>query len=193
MIKYHGFVAKGFVNPSRQQAVMVTEDLKSASMTNRYATPQVQNSSGVGAPGVLRMADDFVTTTSGKTVGSTYRMVSIPTDARVKRVTWEAGAMTQGPFDLGVYYQIDAPGHTGEVVLNAADFFGSALSAASAVPAGTEVTNEQAEYPLSARGKQLWDALGLTADPGGYFDIVFTSTNTITAGALLGVRVEFVM
>jgi hypothetical protein len=172
---------------------MTTEALKSASMTNRYATPQVQNSAGKGAPGVLRMVDDFVTTTSGVTVGSTYIMVSVPTDARVKRVTWEAAAMTQGSFDLGCFYQIDAPGHTGEVVAGAADFFGSALSAASAVAAGTEVTNEQGEYPLSARGKQLWDALGLTSDPGGYFDIVFTSTNTITTGALLGVRVEYVL
>ena len=174
---------------------MSTEDLKSPGITNRYATPQVQNSAGKGAPGVLRMVDDYVTTTSGVTVGSTYRMVSVPTDARVKRVTWEAGAMTQGPFDLGVYYQIDAPGHTGEVVLNAIDFFGTALSAASAVPAGSEVTNENSgsEYPLSARGKQLWDALGLAADPGGYFDLVFTSTNTITTGALLGLRVEFVV
>lgn len=170
---------------------MVTEALKSASITNDTANPTVQNTSGKGAPGRLRMSDDYVTTTSGVTVGSTYRMVRLPTTARVKRITWEAAAMTQGSFDVGVYYSIgNAASVLGAVV--DADFFASATAAASAVPAGTEITNESGTYTLDKRGMPLWQAVGASADPGGNYDIVFTSTNTITAGALLGVRVEWV-
>lgn len=169
---------------------MSTEALKSASITNRDATPQVANNAGNGAPGRLKMVDDYVTTTSGVTVGSTYRIVQVPSNARVKRLTWEAEAMTQGPFDVGVAYAFGRQDKPAGDVISAA-FFASATSAASAVPAGTEITNESGTYTLDKRGKQLWDALGLSADPGGYFDIIFTSTNTITAGGKMGARAEY--
>ena len=75
-------------------------------------------------------------------------------------------------------------------VINAT-FHASAVSAAAAVAAGTEITNQSTLDNLSLRGKQLWDALGLTVDPGGYFDLVFTCTVGVTVGARMGARVEY--
>lgn len=177
---------------------MATEALKSTAITNLDATPVVPNTVGQGAAGRLQTINAFVTTTSGVTVGSTYRMVRIPTNAKVKHVFWESAAMTQGSFDVGIYYSdstVDGttPANQGVIVpTTGSAFFGSAVSAASAV-AMTDITNESGNYTVANRNKELWDALALTSDPGGFFDIVFVSTNTITAGALFGVEVQFVM
>lgn len=167
---------------------MTTEALKSTGVTNLDTLPVVPVTAGVYGPGRLRHVAGYVTTTSGVTIGSTYAMVRIPSNAHVKRVTWEAAAMTQGPFDVGLSYStstIDGtiPDNQGDVI--DADFFASATSAASAVVCGTDITNESGTYTVAKRYKQIWDAVGLSSDPGGYFDVVFTSTNTITVGALM--------
>lgn len=165
---------------------MTTEALKSTSITNDDATPVVFNTAGQGAAGLLRQVNDFTTTTSGKTVGSTYRLVRVPTKAKVKAVTIDASAMTQGSFDIGIY-RTAADG--GAVV--SAGFFGTAIDCSSAVRA-TDVTNESGTYTADKQNKELWDAAAVSADPGGFYDIVATSTNTITAGALLALRVTYV-
>lgn len=172
---------------------MTTEALKSTSITNSDASPPTVNSVGKGAPGALQYVGDYVTTTSGVTVGSTYKMVRIPSNCVVKKVEWEAEAMTQGPFDVGLNYS-DAndgtqPSLQGTVI--DADFFATAVSAASAV-VPTDITAEAGTYTLDKRNQPIWQAVGLTADPGGFFDLVFTSTNTITAGAKMGARVFFI-
>jgi len=56
------------------------------------------------------------------------------------------------------------------------------IDCASAV-APTDKTNSGGTYTIDKRGKQLWDALGLTSDPGGYFDIVaVVHTTDVTTG-----------
>ena len=58
----------------------------------------------------------------------------------------------------------------------------SDISCASAV-ASADVINESGNYTVDKRGKQLWDALGLTTDPGGFFDIVaVVHTTAVTTG-----------
>jgi hypothetical protein len=153
----------------------------------------VAGTTGITSAFTLRGIDAYITPTSGVTVGSIYRMVRLPTTAKIKRITWGAAAMTQGPFDVGVYYSTSTVDGTPAALQGTvvdADRFASAVSAASAVP-DTIITNESALYLLNSRGFPLWQAAGLTADPGGCLDIVFTSTNTITTGALMYVLVEF--
>ena len=164
---------------------MATEALKSPGITNRDAVPAVLNTSGRGAAARVREVSGYVTTTSGVTVGSTYRMVELPSTCRVGSIVWDAGAMTQGPFDVGIYRNTA----DGGAVVDA-DFFATAVSAASAVKA-TDITNESGSYTADKQNQPLWQAIGMSADPGGTLDLVFTSTNTITAGALLGVKVQF--
>ncbi len=151
---------------------MTTEALKSASVTNRDATPALANTAGEGGAGQLKSVNDYFTPTSGKTVGSTYRVIRLKSTAHVKHIFWEAGAMTQGPFDVGAYYSDAAdgtqPALAGTVI--DADFFASAVSAASAVGI-TDITNESGTYTADKRNKQLWDALGLTSDPGGFIPV----------------------
>lgn len=186
-------VAPVVVSKTRENAQMATEALKSTQITNLDASPMVQNTAGAQGPFVAKMSDAFITTTSGVTVGSTYRMVRLPWTAYVKSVIVEGAAMTQGPFDIGIYYSDSTTDGTPSASIGVvvdADFFGSAVSFASAVNP-TDIINESGQCTLNERFMPLWQAVGLTANPGGFGDVVFTSTDTITTGARMGVRVTY--
>jgi|SRR5882672_8385547 len=167
---------------------MTTEALKSASVTNKDASPPVANTAGQGAPAALFMVDDYITPTSGVTVGSTYRMARVPSTAKIKAITGSGAAMTQGPFDVGVYYSTNHLTGAGAVI--DADRFASAWSLASLVQP-TNITEESGVWTEDMYAMPLWQAAGLSADPGGELDIVLTSTNTITTGAKVRIAVTF--
>ncbi len=175
---------------------MVTELLKSAWVTDLDATPAVRDTAGKGPNGPEQVASEYITTTTGKTTGSVYRMLRVPTNCKVKQLLAESAAQgSSTAFDLGVYYSANPTdpnyaAHAGAVV--DADFFATALDYSSAV-AATDVTNESGTYTVLKRNKELWDALGLTVDPKGYFDIAFTSTATINTGASMGLLARFVI
>ena len=175
-----------------------TSALKSAAITNLDATPVVALTTGEGAAGHLREATGFVSTVSADATGSTYRLVRVPSRAIVKRVIFESAAMSGGHLDLSVYYSDSTtdgtqPSLQGLVVPSTgSQFFASEIDCASAV-VPTDKTNENGAYPITARNKQLWDALALTSDPGGYFDIVAVCTGTaITTGAAFGIAVQYI-
>jgi hypothetical protein len=73
-----------------------------------------------------------------------------------------------------------------------ADFFATAIDCASAV-VPTEVVNESGTNTLDKRNQPLWQAAGLTTDPGGYFDIVASViTTAVTTGTgKFGISVKF--
>lgn len=174
---------------------MTTEILKSASITNLDAVPAVRNTSGESGQGMLRQINDFVTTTTGKTTGSIYRIARVRSNVVVKQILLDSGAMsTSAAMDVGVYYSDDPldpnyAANAGAVITQA--FFASAVDVSSAIRA-TDITNESGTYTADKRNKELWDALGLSSDPGGYLDIAGTNTATITAGALFALDVRFV-
>lgn len=164
---------------------MATETLKSTPITNRDAVPLVLNTAGKGAAARLKEVSASITPTSGVTTGSIYRMVEVPSNCRVSQIIWQAAAMTAGTFDVGVYRNTKDGGAAVSATL-----FASAVSAAALVQP-TDITNESGTYTPALAAKQLWDAAGLTSDPGGTLDICFTSTATITTGALMGIVVRF--
>lgn len=177
---------------------MTTEALLSTAVTNIDAVPPVRATAGKGGAARLKEVDAYITPTTGKTTGSTYRMVRVPSNCVVKRLTGEShGTITTMTMDVGVYYSdatIDETGSSSTLGTGAvdADFFGSAVVFATG-DTPYDVTNESGTYDVSKRNKELWDAAGLSTDPGGFLDICFTSTAThnFTAGAVLGLRVEF--
>ena len=56
----------------------------------------------------------------------------------------------------------------------------------------SNVTNQSGNYTLTKQEQPLWQAAGLTADPGGTLDVVALVTTSLTAGGLLGVEVQYV-
>ena len=177
---------------------MTTEALKSGPITNWDATPIVKPTAGRGAPGEMKIVDGYVTVSASIAAGSTYRLVRLPSNAVVKQVWFESEAQTAGKFNLSVYYSDSAVDGTssankGVIVPTTGDqFFASDIDCASAV--NTDATNESGNYTLDLRSKELWDALGLSSDPGGFFDIVAVvhTTDVTTGTGKLGVRVTFV-
>lgn len=184
---------------------MATEALKTASITNLDASPVTPNTTGEGGPGPLREINDNVTTTAGVTIGSTYKMVRIPTNAKIKKVLWTAAAHGgAAAFDIDIGYSDSTSDGTqasltGIVQISAADnkLFGAGLTAVSALKhsdvtfSGT-FTSAHKNLPLYQVLINLGTA-DFTADPKGFFDIVLKSTATDTSGGNLEIQVEYVV
>jgi hypothetical protein len=174
---------------------MAISHIKSTPVTNLDAAPPTANTAGEGASALLRQIGGFVTAVAADSINTTYQLVRIPSNAKVKQVYLESEAQTAGAVSVGLYYATDGEGGkpTSLLAANAisAAFFGNAISVAAAVTP-TDITNQSGTYTLDKRNQPIWQAAGLTTDPGGYFDVVATVTTAITTGTgRLGVDVRW--
>lgn len=175
---------------------MAVDHVKSTYVTNLDASPAVINTAGEGGPAPAKIVDGYATAVASSSVDATYQLVRVPSTAKIKRIIFESQAQTAGKFDLGAYYATDGViGKTTSLLAAAAidqDFFASAIDCASAV-LPTDVTNESLTYTFAKRGQPLWQALGLTSDPGGNIDIVATVVTTaVTTGTgVFGISVTY--
>jgi hypothetical protein len=175
---------------------MAVDHVKSTPITNLDASPAVQNTAGEGAAAPAKTIDGYVTAVASSSVGATYQIVRVPSNAKMKSLIFESEAQTAGKFDVGLFYATDGEGGRPTALLVAdaidADFFASAIDCASAV-VPTEIINESGNNTLDKRTKPLWQAAGLSADPGGYFDIVASViTTAVTTGTgKLGLRATY--
>lgn len=163
---------------------MAVVALKSASVTNSDATPRVANTDGEGALGRRVEAFAYIQPSASDSAGSTYQMIRVPTTIHVKQLILEcAAAGGSAAIDIGVYTPTRREDTGRGTTLGAAvdaDFFASAVVISSAL-GPTNVTNESTTYTLDKRNQPLWQAVGLSADPGGKFDIVITVTVALGA------------
>lgn len=177
---------------------MAVSHLKAAGITNLDAIPPVANSAGKGAAGFLQHVQGSVTAVDSDSVDTTYQFVRVPSNAKVKHLYFQSGAQTAGKVDLGVYYATDGNLQRPTALLAAAaidqDFFASVVDCASAV-ARADIVNESTTNTAAKRNQPLWEAIGLTSDPGGWFDIVGTVVTTAmtTATGIMTVEAEYVI
>lgn len=178
---------------------MAVDHVKSTPVTNWDATPRVQNSSGEGAPGTLRNVEGSAVAVASSSADATYQLTRVPSNAKVKGMRFESAAQAAGKFDIGVYYATDGGpgGHATSLLAAAAidqDFFASDIDCASAVVV-TDIINESGTNTIDKRNQPLWQAIGLSSDPGGFLDIVATvHTTAVTTGTgRFGVSVDYVM
>ena len=167
---------------------MAVDHVKSTPVTNLDAVPATQNTAGEGGPGYLQAATGSAVAVASSSVGATYQLVRLPSNAKVSSLMFESEAQTAGKFDVGVFYATDGRSGpskaTSILVADAinATFFASAIDCASAV-APTEIINESLTNTLVKRVQPLWQALGLTSDPMCMFDIVASViTTAVTTG-----------
>ena len=165
----------------------MAETLYSTKMTNDRATPRVPNASFTDK-GILRTSRGSVTVTSGQTAPSVYHLVGVPSNARVVSVKLNnpAGSASSA-FDIGVYRH---PNDGGAIVSQA--LFGSAVACTTA-NVDLDVTGESTTYVNAKREQPLWQAAGLTSDPGGELSIVATSTATNAATFSIGLEVQWTL
>lgn len=135
----------------------------------------------------LQETEGFSAVANGDSIGSTYRLARIPSNARMSSVKIFNTAITSGAADVGLY-QTAANG--GAVV--DADFFTAAASIASAAANGTEVAGGNV-LSVANREKRIWELLGLAADPNRYYDVALTLTAATTAAGSVAMQVQFVV
>jgi len=172
---------------------MAVELVKSAAITNADATPVVLNNPSVER-GVLREMVGSAELTSSASIASILRLARVPSNARISRILLSCDAITSAAGDVGVYYPQTIAGVAGAVI--DVDFFASAQSLAAAL-VHTDVTHEAdpadagVGYGHADVAKPLWEALQMTADPGGYFDIAVTLTAAATAAGTVALKAQF--
>lgn len=189
---------------------MATEALKSNPIVNLDSFPIVANTTGEGDDGNMRTVNGHIAATAGVTSPSTYRMVRLPTNAKIKHVLLRSVAQGgASAVDVDIAFSDSTVDGTqqslaGGVVqiTGPADnkLFGSATSLVSAVGTvtaayaditfGGTFTTDMVNIPLW----QVLVNLGATqfsSDPGGFFDILLKSTATITNGGDIAVEVQY--
>jgi hypothetical protein len=175
---------------------MAVDHVKSTPITNLDTTPVVQQTAGEGGPAPLKsVSSGNVVGVASSSVNATYQFCRVPSNAKVKQVLFDSEAQAAGAIDIGVYYATDGEGGkpTALLAANAISqaLFASAVALTSA-SGPTDVTNESGTYTPDKRNQPLWQAAGLSADPGGYFDIVGTITTAITTGTgKMGMTVNY--
>lgn len=192
---------------------MALDHLKSAALTSLDAIPRVPVTAGKGVQGAVKSVEAAVALTASGNQLSTYQFVRIPFSSIVKKVEFHSPSQgTTGIFDIGAYYATDKSNALSKTELVAADaidadFFidgadagGQAVFAIGLPGAQLTVTGATAAIGANtawtaAEGNQpLWQALGLTENPGGNCDIAGTLTDEAagTGAATAFLRVEYV-
>lgn len=162
--------------------------LKSGPITNRDAVPAVANNANVEG-GMLRECVGTLEATTADDIGSTYRFCQIPSNARVSQVLLYADDQgTAGDMDVGIYR---TTGDGGAVV--DADFFATATDVNAAALNGSDITHASGVFGLEDAEKPLWEALGLSSDPGIMYDVVGTLTEANSTGGTLMLKVRYVI
>lgn len=164
---------------------MAVVNVKGAAITQLDATPPTLPNSRLSRGGV-RESIDVATVTNGDSIASTYRLCRVPSTARISQILLSCPAITTCAGDVGLY-RTAADG--GAVV--DADFFGSAVSLASAL-SNSDVTRESAVITVDKIGQPLWQQLGLSADPGVMYDVTVTLTAAAGSGGFVGAIARFV-
>lgn len=160
---------------------MAVVNLKSASVTAHDAGTSVNSSE---SNGIIRSDVGLAAVANGDSIASTIRLCRIPSNARVAALSLFCTAITSAAADVGLY---QTAGNGGAVV--DADFFAAAQTLAAA-SAGINVIGGNALAPAN-RTKRLWEALGLTVDPGRDYDVTLTLTAAATAAGTVGADMLF--
>lgn len=171
---------------------MAVVNTKATAVTNGDASSQTNNSMKIDG-GRLREKVGTVEAANGDSIASTYRMARVKSGDRISRILLSCDAITTCAGDVGIYDIASV--NSGAVV--DADFFASAQSLASAL-VNSDITHEAdaadagAGFGLADVEKPLWQALGLSSDPGKLYDIVVTLTAAAASAGTISLKVQYV-
>jgi hypothetical protein len=185
---------------------MAVVTTKSLGITSLDAFPPVALPAGESGPGRWLCNNDSVAAASGDSIGSIYRMVRVPTDAKIKRVRLSSLVTGAGAGDISIAYSdstVDGTSPTlqaiGVVQIAAADnkLFGSAVSLATAIKNQDQTFANT--FTIQHQNTPLWQVLTLlgttdfSAKPGGTFDFIIKLTTAISvASGTIGLEVDYV-
>lgn len=161
-------------------------NLNSTLVSNLAAIPRVRNdpwndarlkSTGVGILEVSTSED----------TGNILRFVRIRSNAAVRAVfLWCDAVASAGAVNVGLYQTLE----NGGAVVDA-DFFASAQVVTTAL-VRSNIAHESGVYGVEDLDKPVWEALGLSADPGISYDVAATVTTDMGGAGTLCLEVLYV-
>ena len=164
---------------------MAVVNTKATAITNADASTQTNSSMRISG-GSVKESLGTVEAANGDSIASVYRFARVKSGDRVSRVLLSSDAITSAAGDIGLY---DTAANGAAAV--DADFFGSAVSLASA-QVNTDVTHESGVFGVEDVEQPLWQALGLSADPGKLYDVAVTLTAAAAAAGTISLKVQFI-
>lgn len=171
--------------------------LKSTLLTNRDATPKVLTDSFLSG-GVMEEVQGSVKSNNGDTANSYYRLISVPSNARLSTLQWQSDGLGSGCLvDVAVWYPTAVPqgganflaASLGGTIVSSS-IFATALASGTAVPL-TEITNQSGNYLIPLQETPLWNVLGLASDPEISFDIGFVTRTATAAAGYVGLKARY--
>lgn len=173
--------------------------LKSTIISNRDATPKVFTDSFLDG-GKMVETQGSVKVGTSDSANSYYRLVQVPSNARVSQLYWQADAIGTSAgmiVDLAVWYPTSIPtgganflasGSSGAIL--SSSIFAGNLTANSAI-ALTEITNQSLNYLIPLQETPLWNVLGFASDPELDFDLGFVTRVATGAAGYIGLRARY--
>lgn len=176
---------------------MATVNLKSTLLTNRDATPKVLTDAYLSG-GILEEVQGSVKTNNNDNAGSQYRLLQVPSNARLSSLIWQSDALGSGCIvDVAVWYPTSLPLGGGNFLasgssaaLISSSIFATGLTAPAA-NALTDITNQSLNYLIPLQETPLWNVLGLAADPEVSFDIGFTVRVATASAGYVGLKARY--
>lgn len=181
---------------------MSSFNIKSRVLANRDATGvKGLISPNEGSPGILReVVGSDRTRADIVDAGTQIRLCSVPSSARVSDLFYARETLGTSALDIAVWYPTDIPqgGENVPAVSNEAVLISSSafVTNITGTDAGIDWTSGMglATAPtLQARTQPLWQALGLSEDPGIDLDLGFTVRTATAEQGYVGMRVRYVL
>jgi hypothetical protein len=167
---------------------MAIVDRNSAYITNRNTVPRVIN--GPALRGELKEAIAYIAAAADDSATSVYRLCTVPSNARISEILLTAADFTTaGAIHCGLHRTTQ----DGGAVVDA-DLFATAVDLSGGPFANLDITREAGttNWALANAENTLWQALGLTADPGIEYDVTITISTTFNGGSGLLVKTRWV-
>lgn len=177
---------------------MTTYNILSTVITNRDATPKVLTDAYV-AGGSIKGTTGYVQTFgAADAAGTTYRMCSVPSNARIERVMIQNDSLgTSCTVDVGVWWPTFIPVGSGLSTSVASKVINTTLFASvyncSNVQTITDITNQSGANTQILQETPLWNAAGLASDPGIELDIVVYVAVAIQVQGYIGLKVQYLV
>lgn len=162
----------------------------SAALAQRDGVPSQTNSTQAStkvATGRVKESIGVIAVANGDSATSVLRFFSIHSSWRVSQLLLSCSAVTGAAANIGLY---DLPTVNAGAAVNAT-LFASAQSLASALDAAT-VLRQSTTISVDKLEQPIWKLLGLTVDPGKWFDVGAALTADATAAGNVALKGHFI-
>lgn len=172
---------------------------------------QVRDNTGLGAPldparsvGQMREIIGVNNTSeSGASLGAAgtkIRLLTVPSSARLTSLDYCSAVLGTSSLDVAVWYPTtihqggqNAPAASSAATLISSSAFASAISVNDAGAGWTDAIGTIAQATAQKRVMPLWQAVGLSTDPGIDLDIGFSLRAAVVTNGYVGLRARYIM